>query len=201
MKKTVLMIAALVAVTMSANAQWFDFKNNVHRYELGLNLGMTGINTGFEQFGWGASLSAWGVYLDFTSAGPMYKYDNHVASMNDPENLRLKPDSTTTTINLGYQIPVLPWLRIMPLIGFNITTSGVTDMATHNTEVSGDGDHVNVELYHDYNRESRWSYLNYGGGLVISPIKWFSIYGVYTNRAIYGGITFNFGALSTLVEE
>ena len=48
MKKTVLMIATLVAVTMSANAQWFDFKNNVHRYELGLNLGMTGINTGFE---------------------------------------------------------------------------------------------------------------------------------------------------------
>lgn len=201
MKKTVLLMAAVLAVTMSANAQWFDFKNNVHRYELGLNLGMTGINTGFEQFGWGASLSAWGVYLDFTSAGPMYKYDNRVASMNDPANLRFLPDSTTTTINLGYQIPVLPWLRIMPLVGFNITTSGVTDMATHNTEVNNSGDYVNVELYHDYNREYRWSYLNFGGGIVISPIKWISIYGVYTKRAIYGGLTFNFGALSTLVDE
>ncbi|MCR5445262.1 MAG: hypothetical protein K6E96_06235 [Bacteroidales bacterium] len=201
MKKTVLLLAAVVAMAMSANAQWFDFKNNVHRYELGLNLGLTGINTGFEQFGMGASVSAWGVYLDFTSAGPMYKYDNHVASMNDPENLRLKPDSTTTTINLGYQIPVLPWLRIMPLVGFNITTSGHTDMATHNAEVNGDGDYVNVELYHDYIREYRWSYFNFGGGIVISPIKWVSIYGIYTTRAIYGGITFNFSALATLAEE
>ncbi len=200
MKKIVL-VATMMVLTLGANAQWFAFHNNVHRYEIGLNLGMVGPKTGYQQFGAGASLSAWGVYLDFIGVGPMYKYDNRVASMNDPVNLRYLPDSTTTTVNLGYQIPVLPWLRIMPLIGFNITTSGVTDMATHNTEVNSDGDYVNVELYHDYNRESRWSYLNYGGGIVISPIKWVSIYGVYTTRAIYGGITFNFGALSTLVEE
>ena len=199
MKKT-LLIVALVAATMGANAQWFDFKNNVHRYEVGINLGMTGINTGFQDLGWGASVSAWGVYLDFTSAGPMYKYDNRVASMNDPENLRLIPDSTTTTINLGYQIPVLPWLRIMPLIGFTVNTSGHTDMATHNAQTSSDGEYVNVELYHDYIRDYRWSYFNYGGGLVISPVKWVSIYGVYTPRAIYGGVTFNLSALATLAE-
>lgn len=131
----------------------------------------------------------------------MYKYDNRVASMNDPANVRFLPDSTTTTINLGYQIPVLPWIRVMPLIGFNVCTSGKTDMATHSAEVSGSEDNISVELYHDYNRESRWVYLNYGGGLVISPFKWLSVYGVYTTHTVYGGISLNFGGMSSFWSE
>lgn len=185
----------MVTLAMSANAQWFDFKNNVHRYEIGVNLGMAGTNTQFHSFGFGASLCAWGVYLDVITAGPMYKYDNRVASMNDPANLRFLPDSTTTAVNIGYQIPVLPWLRIMPLIGFNVNTSGLTDMATHSAQVSGSEDNVSVELYHDYNRENRWTYFNFGGGLVASPLSWLNIYGVYTTHAIYGGISFNLGAI------
>ena len=185
---------------MSSRAQWFDFSENVHRYEIGFNLGMVGVNSEFQDFGWGASISAWGVYLDFLSAGPMYKYDNRVASMNDPANVRYLPDSTTTTINLGYQIPVLPWLRVMPLVGLNVNTSGVTDMATHNAQTSGTGDNVSVELYHDYNKEYTWTYFNFGGGLVISPIKWVSIYGVYTKHAIYGGVTLNLSAFASLSE-
>lgn len=198
--KKALVIVALVAATMSASAQWLDFSKNVHRYEIGVHLGMVGPSTGFHGLGFGASLSAWGVYLDVISAGPMYKYDNRVASMNDPYNVRFLPDSTTTAINLGYQIPVLPWLRIMPLIGFNLNTGGHTDMATHNAEVSGSSDNISVELYHDYNSENTWTYFNYGGGLVISPVKWISIYGVYTTHAIYGGISLNFSALSELGE-
>ena len=198
MKKALLIFAMGALLSMSANAQWFDFKNNVHRYEIGINLGMVGTNAQFSSFGFGASVSAWGVYLDFIGAGPMYKYDNRVASMNDPYNQRFFPDSTTTAINLGYQIPVLPWLRVMPLIGFNVNTSGHTDMATHNAQTSSDGDYVSVELYHDYNRENTWTYFNFGGGLVISPIKWVSIYGVYTKQAIYGGVTFNLSALADL---
>lgn len=195
MKKSII-IAALMAITMSASAQWFDFKNNVHRYEIGFNLGMAGNNTEFHDFGFGASLSAWGVHLDFISAGPMYKYDNRVASMNDPASVRFLPDSTTTTINLGYQIPVLPWLRIMPLVGLNITTDGYTDMATHNAEVSNNGDNVSVELTHDYNSENTYFNFNYGGGLVISPIKYFSLYGIYTVNAIYGGISINLSSFA-----
>lgn len=199
MKKT-LLIAVLVAASMSVNAQWLDFGNNVHRYEIGINLGVVGQSTEFHDFGFGASLSAWGVYLDFVSAGPMYKYDNRVASMNDPANLRFLPDSTTTAIHLGYQIPVLPWLRVMPLIGFNTCSSGYTDMATHNVQASGDSENISVELYHDYNRENTWTYFDFGGGLVISPIKWVSIYGVYTTHAIYGGLSFNLSALAEKAE-
>lgn len=200
MKKTVLLMAAVLAVTMSANAQWFDFKNNVHRYEIGANFGVAGMNSEFRDFGIGASLSAWGGYLDFITAGPMYKHDSRVASMNDPVEQRLIPDSTTTSINLGYQIPVLPWLRIMPLVGININTSGYTDMSRIETETSGSSDNVTVNIVHPYDSEHTWCTLNYGGGLVVSPIRWISVYGVYTVNAIYGGITFNLSALAELGE-
>ena len=201
MKKALLIFVMGALLSMSASAQWFDFKNNVHRYEIGVNLGMAGTNTAFHDFGFGASLSAWGVYLDVISAGPMYKYDNRVASMNDPASVRFLPDSTTTTVNLGYQVPVLPWLRVMPLVGCNICTSGHTDMATHSAQVSGNDEYVSVELYHDYNREYRWAYFNFGGGLVISPLKWLSVYGVYTTHAFYGGISINLGGVYGLWGE
>lgn len=194
MKKSILLVA-LFTLAMSAQAQWFDFSQNRYRFGIGINLGQVGKEPHFNDFGFGVSLNAWGVYLDFLSAGPVYKYDNRVASMNDPANLRFFPDSTTTVVNLGYQIPVLPWLRIMPLIGFNVNTSGLTDMATHNVQTSGSDESVSVELYHDYNREYTWTYINFGGGLVITPVKYVDIYAVYTSRAIYGGVSFNMGAL------
>lgn len=195
MKKSILFVA-LATLAMSASAQWFDFSQNVHRYSIGFNLGQAGNNAQFHDFGCGASLSAWGVYVDFVTTGPMYKYDNRLASINDPASVRFLPDSTSTIFNLGYQIPVLPWLRIMPLIGFNVNTSGHTDLATHSAETTGSSESVSVQLYHDYNRESRWTYLNYGGGISVRPIKWINIYGVYTIHAIYGGISLNLEAFA-----
>ena len=195
MKKSII-IAAMMAVAMGASAQWLDFTNNANRYEIGINLGVAGMNSEFHDFGIGASLSAWGVYLDFITAGPMYKHDDRSASMNDPVELRLLPDSTTTSINLGYQIPVLPWLRVMPLVGININTCGYTDMSRTQTETSEYGNTVNVNLVHPYTEERTWASFNFGGGLFISPVKWVSIYGVYTINAIYGGLSFNLGALA-----
>ncbi len=188
MKKTVFILAAMMAVAMSANAQWFDFRNNVHRYEIGINLGVAGLGTQFHDFGFGASLSAWGVYLDFVSAGPMYKYDNHV----NVGIAAMVPDSTATSISLGYQIPVLSWLRIMPIIGHTHVTSGYTDFSTVNVEVNENSG----QMYHDYVKVGpARHYWHFGGGLVISPVKWVSIYGVYTTHAAYGGLSFNLGAL------
>lgn len=199
MKKTIL-FAALAAVAMSASAQWFDFKNNVHRYEIGLNLGVAGMNSEFRDFGIGASVSAWGVYLDFITAGPMYKHDSRVASMNDPVDQRLIPDSTTTAINIGYQIPVLPWLRVMPLVGVNVNTSGYTDMSRIETETSSSDDYTTVNIVHPYDSERTWTSFNFGGGLVVSPFMWLSVYGVYTTNAIYGGITVNLSGLFEAIE-
>lgn len=188
MKKTVFILAAMMAVAMSANAQWFDFRNNVHRYEIGINLGVAGLGTQFHDFGFGASLSAWGVYLDIVTAGPKYKYDNHV----NVGIAAMVPDSTATSISLGYQIPVLPWLRIMPIIGHTHVTSGYTDFSTVNVEVNENSG----QMYHDYVKVGpARHYWHFGGGLVISPVKWVSIYGVYTTHATYGGLSFNLGAL------
>lgn len=194
MKKSILFVA-MATMALTASAQWFDFSQNAHRYSIGFNLGQAGNSSQFHDFGFGASLSAWGVYVDFISAGPQYKYDNRVASINDPATVRFVPDSTTTVVNLGYQIPVLPWLRIMPIIGFNINSSGRTDLATHSAETTGTAESVSVELYHDYTREQSWNYLNYGGGIFVRPVKWIDIYGVYTIHAIYGGISFNLDAI------
>lgn len=188
MKKTVFILAAMMAVAMSASAQWFDFRNNVHRYEVGVNLGVPGLGTQFHDFGFGMSLSAWGVYLDFISAGPMYKYNNHV----NVGAAAMVPDSTATSISLGYQIPVLSWLRIMPIIGHTHTTSGYTDFSTVNIEVNENSG----QMYHDYVKEGpARHYWHFGGGLIISPVKWVSVYGVYTTHAVYGGLSFNLGAL------
>lgn len=195
MKKSIILVAMMAAV-MSASAQWFDFSNNKHRYEIGVNLGMAGMDSEFRDFGVGVSLSAWGVYLDFITAGPMYTHDDRSASMNDPVELRLIPDSTSTSINLGYQLPILPWLRIMPLVGLNVNTSGYTDMARTRAETSGSGDNITVNLVHPYDSQHTWCTFNYGGGLVISPVRWISIYGVYTTNAIYGGLSLNLSSLA-----
>lgn len=194
MKKSII-IVAMMAVAMGASAQWLDFSNNADRYEIGVNLGVAGMNSEFRDFGIGASLSAWGVYLDFITAGPMYRHDDRTASMNDPIELRQLPDSTTTSINLGYQIPVLPWLRVMPLVGININTCGYTDMSRTQVETTDYDQSVSVSLVHPYTSEDTWTTFNFGGGLVISPVRWVSIYGVYTTNAIYGGLSFNLSAL------
>ena len=193
MKKSII-IVAMMAMAMSASAQLFDFSSNRGRFDIGIQVGPTGIGTKFSDFGWGANINICGLWVDFLSAGPMYKYDNHV---NVGPNA-LVPDSTTMTANIGYQIPVLPWLRILPVVGFCRTTSGNTDFSTVNAETTTGSDYVDVQLYHDYIREHSWNYLNYGGGLVIQPIKWVSIYGIYTTHAIYGGLSFNLTAFRHL---
>ena len=125
MNKKSFILVALLALTFSAKAQWFDFTNNV-RASIGLNLGCVGyqlgpggLNPGFADFGMGACLSVGGVYLDFIYQGPEHRYSNQVA-VDDWW------DHTALTINAGYQIPVLPWLFVTPLVGYSNQTEGWT---------------------------------------------------------------------------
>lgn len=192
MKKALLIFAMGALFSVSASAQWFDFKNNNERLNIGVQVGPTGIGTEFSQLGWGASLEVYGVYLDYLGAGPMYKYDNHV----DVGASAMVPDSTVSTINIGYQIPVLPWLRVMPVVGHSHTTHGYTDFSTVNVEVSGSDESTSAQMYHDYVKEgAARHYWNYGGGIIVTPFSWLNIYGVYTVRSIYGGISINLSAL------
>ena len=185
MKKTTV-IAALLALTMGANAQWFDFSNNNRRFDIGFQIGVAGINTNYNDFSYGLSTCIYGVYLDFLYSGPEHKFDNHVTQ-------DLYNDTAVLSINIGYQIPVLPWLRIMPLIGHTHTSTGITDASTVNIEVNDD---IGT-MYHDFDVTSRRHYFNYGCGIIVQPVRWASFYGVYTNHAIYGGISVSLGSLLT----
>lgn len=186
MKKT-LFLSLLVAFTVSANAQWFNLANNAGRFTLGVNLGEVGLNCPYQAFGVGVSFSAYGGYIDFIYAGPEHQFDNHVTATQ-------YNDSAAFAINLGYMIPVLPWLRVMPMLGYCQTNAGITDASTVNIEVNDD----NASMYHDYNVTpgTRNHRFNFGAGIEIRPLKWFNIYGVYTNNAIYGGISLNLDAFS-----
>lgn len=184
MKKT-MMVLAMMAIAVSASAQLFDFSSNNGRFTLGLNIGQCAYGTEYEDWGGGASLSVCGVYIDFLSVTPEHKYDNHVTNT-------LYNDSAVFVINAGYQIPVLPWLRIAPIAGYCQTNYGITDATTVNIEVNEN----TAQMYHEYEVTdgSRKHYFNYGAGLFIQPIRWVELYGIYTTNAIYGGISINLSA-------
>lgn len=186
--KKLLIIAALLLSAVSASAQYFDFSSNRNRYELGLNLGQMAYNTQYARFGMGVNLLAWGVYLDFNTTEAQHKYDDRIGNYewNDDEFF---------SFNLGYQIPVLSWLRVMPLLGYAQTNEGITYGDTLNVS----GGESSSTLYHTYKVTpgSRVHRFNFGGGISVQPLKWFSINLAYTHHAIYGGIAFNFGAFAS----
>lgn len=183
MKKTLLAIAAITAFTLSANAQWFNFANNRDNYSFGIQVGQGAYGTEYSKLGLGFSFQAWGVQVDFIDVVPEHRYDNHVTNT-------LYRDSASFTINLSYRIPVLPWLRVMPVVGYCQTNYGDTDATTVNIETSENSS----QMYHDYEVLHRDHHFNYGIGLSVRPVKYVDIYGVYSARAIYGGVAINLEA-------
>ena len=179
MKKTILTIL-FISLAIGANAQMFDFADNLRRFEVGLNVGQVGTSTPYAGIGVGANLVLSGFHLDFVIDGPDHKYDNHV-------NNATYDDCESFVINAGYQIPIFRWLRIIPIAGYCQTNEGVTDASTVNIQHN----EYSSSIYHDYYviPGSRRHYFNYGGGISIQPLKWFSINAICTKYAIYGGIS------------
>ena len=185
MKKTLLLIAALAAFGMSANAQWLDFGSNRDRYSIGFQGGVGAYGTEYSEVGFGLSFQAWGVQIDFIDVVPEHRYDNHVTNT-------LYRDSASFTINLSYQIPILPWLRVMPVVGYCQTNYGDTDATTVNIET----DENTSQMYHDYDVLHRDHHFNYGIGLSVRPVEYVDIHAVYSARAVYGGISINLEAFA-----
>lgn len=180
MKRFFLAAIALLAA-FSANAQLFDFSSNNNRFEFGFEFGSAATNAeNPTRFAAGVSLVAYGVYAGFVEASPQHRYDNHV-------NDTMWEDNQAFLINLGYQVPILPWLRVMPIVGYAQTNKGITDASTVNIS-SGE---YSSTLYHDYDVTpgSRRHLFNYGGGISVQPLKWFSLNAVYTYHGFYGGIS------------
>ena len=187
MMKKLIVLATLLSFTVCANAQMFDFSSNVHRYEVGFNLGQMATGTPYARMGFGVNALAWGFYLDFNKVPAQHKFDGKFSD-------RMWEDDESFSINAGYQIPVLRWLRIMPVIGYGQTNEGLTDASTINVETGENSSTV----YHTYTVDpaSRVDYFNYGGGISIQPLKWFSVNFVYTRFAYYGGIAINLASLA-----
>ena len=85
----------------------------------------------------------------------------------------------------------------MPLLGYAQTNEGVTDASSIN--ISGNSEDETISIYHTYTVTpgSRVHYFNYGGGVSIQPLKWFSINFAYTRYAVYGGIAIDIDALTS----
>ena len=185
MKKIALIAVLFSMMTISAKAQVFDFSQNMYDATFGVNLGAVGyhfdgshIDKTYAGFGVGLSASLVGVYVDFMYQSPEHRWGNKI----DPF---LYNDHTALTINVGYKIPVLPFLNITPMIGYSNETTGVTDCSTINI------DYENHSIYHDYDVEHRYNHFNYGVGLSVKPIEWLEIGGVCTAHATYGNVSIN----------
>ena len=178
----------LLFVTVCAHAQLFDFSSNNNRYEIGLNLGQMAFNTQYARFGMGMNTFAWGVYLDFNMTAAQHKFDRKFSDTQ-------WDDDEFFNINLGYQIPILSWIRVMPLLGYAQTNEGITDASTFN--INPGEELSSTSIYHTYTVTpgSHVHYFNYGGGVSIQPLKWFSINFAYTRYAIYGGFAIDIDAL------
>lgn len=181
MYKKIILFAALAAVGLSSKAQLFDLSNNSERFAVCVNLGQAGFGTEYSGFGFGAGVSLFGVYVDCLINPPSHQYDTKVTD-------RLVPDQKAITINFGYQIPILHWLRIAPIIGYSQTSYGYVDYSTVNVEV--DSQSSTGRIRHDYKATEEFDEFNFGGAIFIQPIPNVELGFVGTRRAIYGSIGF-----------
>lgn len=179
MKKIITVILFLAVVSIS-KAQWFDFSTNNEHATMGFAVGKNALGTDYSNWGFGIGFSVFGFYGDFFRVTPEYEFDKHVHDYD-------MPDSSSWALNIGYQIPVLPWLRIAPIIGYSQANHGVTDFSSVNIETDGE----TSRIYHDYIVEERYHYFNYGLGVFVQPFWKVEFYAIVTRRAIYGGIGLN----------
>ena len=189
MKKIVLIAVLFSMMTISAQAQWFDFSENNDRAIVGLNTGLVGYrnvsdlgsaNTwDFADVGVGASFVVAGVYVDFVYVSPDHRFDSHIIMGN-------WDDHSALTLNAGYQIPVYKdYVFITPMIGLSRVTTGYTE-----------GNNIGIDteshsIYHKYTATWHRNDFNYGAGLTVVPCKWFEINASCTAHAASLGVGFN----------
>lgn len=189
MKKFYILSVVLIAVTMNTQAQWFDFSENKGRCALGIHAGLAGWNAEYRTIGWGASIQIGGVYLDYLDGGPAHRRSADYRADDDP----LWNDSTAFVFNVGYQLPVLPWLRVMPIVGYCQTDAGVTDVSRTYTDYSNN---ALIDWYHPYHITpgTRRHHVNLGLGVFVQPCRWVEFYTVGSFHALYGGVSVNLNA-------
>lgn len=189
MKKLAIIAVLLSMMTISAQAQWLDFNENMNRAVVGFNTGLVGYrnvqdlgnsNTwNLSDVGVGFSIAIAGVYVDFVYASPDHRFDSHIT-------MDTILDHSALTINAGYQIPIYKdYVFITPIIGLSRATTGY---------IEGNNIGVDTEtgsIYHKYTIEKAFHDFNYGAGITVVPCKWFEINATCTAHSAYLGVAFN----------
>lgn len=191
MKKIALIAVLFSMMTISAQAQWFDFQENTNRAVFGINTGLVGFKNvtsstalipetwTLSDVGVGISFAIAGAYVDFVYVNPDHRFDSYVIMGN-------WDDHSALTINVGYQIPIYKdYVFITPMIGYCRATTGFTE-----------GNNIGVDpetrsIYHKYTAVNKYNDFNYGAGLTAVPCKWFEINVNCTAHSATAGIAFN----------
>lgn len=189
MKKAAFIALLFSVMTLNAQAQWFDFSENVERAVVGVNTGLVGYKSvsdlannstwNFADVGVGISVALAGFYADFVYVSPDHRFDSHIVQGN-------WDDHSALTINVGYQIPIYKdYVFITPMIGLARVTTGYTEGNNIGIDVESES------IYHKYTPTWHRNDFNYGVGLTVAPCKWFEINANCTAHAATAGVGFN----------
>ena len=191
MKKFTLFVVLISMMTISVQAQWFDFSENMDRGTVGFDCGVVGSHsvvgladgsTTFKEFGVGLSITLYGAYVDFLYAIPDHMYDSQIVLYD-------WDDQDAFVVNFGYQIPIYEdYVFITPLVGWSRVSTGYTQ--GYNITIDTDSH----QIHHKYHSTWHRNDFNYGCVLTGCPVKWLDINIGLTAHAAYAGIAANIGA-------
>lgn len=175
MKKIYLLFATFM-VCMSASAQLLQGEglNENKGGSIGIIGGALGIN-GLSYAGVGMNGTIYGAYIDFMFLPR--------ANANSTDVNKHSNEKQSISVHLGYQVPLLKWLNIIPIVGYTQVQKGTTD-GSNWTYTYGSG--INNSFYVDETNKG----FEFGGILAVKIGKIVRIYGAGTTRCIYGGIGF-----------
>ena len=176
MKKTILVLAILLG-SISANAQWLPVGEvNFKHYGVGFQAGALGLGKEVTRFAIGANVLAYGVYMDFLYSAPQHAHDPKVT---------LWDDNSGYAIHVGYQIPILTFLRVIPIIGYAEVNKGITD----GTKYSYDYSVTDKRWVINNEYTKTWDDGGFdAGGSVVLNIGKVNVFVTGTMSSVYGGV-------------
>lgn len=180
MKKTVLSLAILFSC-LTASAQWFPFADvNFGHAGIAFQGGALGLGKEVTRAAFGANLLVYGVYIDALYAGPQHKHDPKLDTWDD---------NNAISVHLGYQIPIIEYVRIIPIVGYAQVSKGITDGTDYNVEYSTSSRSWLVN--NKYTKTWKEGYFDAGGSIVVN-IGPANIFLTGTMCSVYGGIGVEF---------
>lgn len=172
MKRLFLTFAFIIASITSFGQAFFERNKNV---SFGVHFGavdnLNGTHMGFQTLM--VSMSIYGVYADIGGWPSSYESDVRIDTWDDEK---------CSSFHVGYQFPVLTWLKITPLIGYYNHQIGTTDGSEWKV--------TNYGIHNQFTSDEELLGFDYGGSVQID-IKRFSIFATFTKNMWYGGIGFN----------